>query len=259
MTTMTAMLPERWSYSSLSTWSDCPRRWHASYIDKLRSDSFEARRGTIAHEALEMFAALPVEDRTLNRLLEFGSERLRAYDGEFAGNDMDAAVEERLHAAWHLESWVRVPATMIEAELSMTTAGGRQMRGFADRVDEVNGELIVTDFKSGKPSKWAWAGVSKQIACYILMLKQTFADAVVQMRGRAVYLGAGTDPSNIALFSYDEDDLESVEVWIDRTVDDIEHTYATLDEPTAEDIPASPSPLCGWCPIKDTCSASTAR
>lgn len=245
------VLPSRWSYSSLSTWKQCPRKWHAQYVEKIKSTSIEADRGSVAHKALEDFAAVPANERSLEVLMELCSAALNEYDGEFASTAFSKMVTDRVRNAWHLERWTAVPATYVEMELSMVTPMGRTFRGFADRVDEVKadgGSFIVTDYKSGKPSPWSLASYSKQAACYVAMLR---AAGMHSNSGRIVCLGKGVNPSNILRFTYSDADIDGIVSWIDSTVTEIETFYS--GDYSVDELATNGSPLCNWCPVKDIC------
>ena len=241
----------------MSTWQDCPRRWYSQYIEKIRSDSEASVRGSIAHAILEDFVKLPAAERTYDVLLELNTQHLREYDGEFKGPAMSKAVTDRINAAWHLERYSKLPGTYVEEPIEFTTAGGGNvMRGFCDRGDRLdNGELWLTDYKSGRFNpKYSAKSVSTQLGVYALAFEKR-GEPVTGVRG--VYLGSGTNPSNIVIFRYSADDLLYVEQWIDSTVAEI---HKAFEVPVSrDDMDTSTGPLCNYCPIKHECEAPKAE
>lgn len=155
--------PTRWSYSSLSTYEECPAKWKYSYIDKLESPPSPAmERGTRLHSMCETVLN--------NHALETPAEL----------NGI-AAVLERLKAnsaqsekAWRLNSeWTPV------AEKSWVL-------GIIDVHFFKDGALHVYDFKSGKP----YASHKKQLELYALIGLQTYPD-VERVECGAIYIDTG--------------------------------------------------------------------
>ena len=246
-------VPSMWSYSSVSTWNQCPRKWWAQRVEKLDLPGEEAHRGTVVHEALEHFAMLAPPDRTLAALLELGDAALDKYkeeDGEFTGPGFTRAVRNRLEAAFAVESWQRIPhPTTVEMKITGDTPGGHKFIGYADRVDRLaDGTLAVSDFKTGKFSDWAIGSVSKQLASYVGMLRRNGEDVSL---GRAIYLGGRASLRSVVRFRFSDDDVAGVFRWFDSTVDEItEAVTANADPATLE---TNGTPLCNWCPLKATC------
>lgn len=157
------MKPSRWSYSSLSTYEECPAKWKYSYIDKLPDPPSPAmERGTRLHklceEALnEPAAPIPQDLANVTRIME----RLRA----------NQAQPEK---AWRLDSQWR------PVDSKSWVLGIVDVHFFKD------GALHVYDFKSGKP----YASHKGQLELYALIGLATFPEAERAECG-AIYLDSG--------------------------------------------------------------------
>ncbi len=158
-------LPQQISVSDMALWRQNPFAFHAKCILRLRgldpldSDPNASSRGTLLHEALELFFTLPPQARTRAALLAAGAQAF-------------APVWQRptVRALW----WPRfekladallasplmtddTTALHVEAKGAMhLPAGSRSLEivGRADRIERASdGQLTVYDYKSGtKPS-----------------------------------------------------------------------------------------------------------
>jgi RecB family exonuclease len=156
------MKPTRWSYSSLSTYEECPAKWRYSYIDNLPDPPSPAmERGTRLHKLCEAVLTDGVETpaelasiaRVLDRLKVNGAQSEKAW---------------RLNAAWEpveSKSWVI---------------------GIIDVHFLKDGALHVYDFKSGKP----YASHKKQLELYALIGLAVYPQAERAECG-AIYIDSG--------------------------------------------------------------------
>jgi hypothetical protein len=156
------MKPTRWSYSSLSTYEECPAKWRYEYIDGIRPPPSPAmERGTMLHSMCEK--VLNGEMETPGELAQIGRvlERLKAND----------AKPER---AWRLDSeWKPVDS-------------GSWLIGIIDVHFFKDGALHVYDFKSGR----SYPSHSKQLELYSLIGLCTFPEAQRAEVG-AIYIDSG--------------------------------------------------------------------
>jgi hypothetical protein len=155
--------PTRWSYSSLTTYEECPAKWKYSYVDKLFSPPSPAmERGTRLHSQCEEVltdhnVSIPVELSNIATILD----RLR----------INNAASEK---AWRLDSnWKPVEA-------------GSWLIGIVDVHFVKDGALHVYDFKSGKP----YANHKKQLELYALIGLSTLSN-VDRVECGAIYIDTG--------------------------------------------------------------------
>ena len=147
------------SASALRTFLECRRRYYFAYIRKLgefeipKEGNDERLIGTLLHEALhEVYAKSPVYEEpemlrtalreALYRRSDPGSSLrllvdiwLRKMDA-FIGNEI-----ERFHKGARVEA--------VERKFTRPL-GALTLTGTADRIDTVNGERVILDYKSGK-------------------------------------------------------------------------------------------------------------
>jgi hypothetical protein len=156
------MKPTRWSYSSLSTYEECPAKWRYEYIDGIRPPPSPAmERGTMLHSMCEK--VLNGEMETPGELAQIGRvlERLKANE----------AKPER---AWRLDSeWRPVDS-------------GSWLIGIIDVHFFKDGALHVYDFKSGR----SYPSHSKQLELYSLIGLCTFPE-VPRAEVGAIYIDTG--------------------------------------------------------------------
>lgn len=251
-------IPSRWSYSSLSGWSDqCQRKWVATRINNVDDPtSKEAARGLVCHMVLERFCGLPKSLRKPEVYKQFEEEELAEAKlkwPELYNNGFVNAVRRRLQTAWNLERLQELPASIVEAKLEGVTPAGYQVVGYADRVDKVGEHVYLSDYKSGKASPYALPSVVKQLSVYAWLWSEMHGTPPELIHGRAIYLGSG----NIKLVSITQQDIDNIKTWADESIADC---LAQVNEDTEWfDVPATPSPLCGWCPLKEVCDSSTVR
>jgi putative RecB family exonuclease len=154
-------VPTTLSPSKVSSFTECALAFRFSTIDRLpEPPSPWATKGTLVHGALErLFAAAPAErtaETALAALADTFAE-LRT-DPEYTGLELDGEAEaafvadaERLvRRYFELEDPTAIHPIGLELKLEVELAGVR-LRGIIDRLElDGDGELIVTDYKTGK-------------------------------------------------------------------------------------------------------------
>jgi hypothetical protein len=154
--------PTRWSYSSLSTYEECPAKWKYEYIDGIRPPPSPAmERGTMLHTMCELVlngeSDTPTELEPIGRLLT----RLKA----------NQAKPEK---AWRLDNqWKPVDS-------------GSWLIGIIDVHFFRDGALHIYDFKSGR----SYPSHSKQLELYSLIGLSTFPEAP-RVEVGAIYIDSG--------------------------------------------------------------------
>jgi RecB family exonuclease len=204
-----------WSYSSLSTFEQCPRRWYHQYRDGIRGAPSPALdRGTKVHEQLEHALRAPKRARARN-WLDKVVNRYR----EMGRMEPEAGV--------HLDrKWKRLP------EL-----GGQRIplgTYVTGRVD-VLAPGFIADWKTGK----IYASKHEdQMHLYATMLASV--TGILRWKCELVY----TDQDHVEPFEIHFDDPEGETLAQARKSWDVRAGKIRSEKK----FPKQPSPLCGWCP-----------
>jgi putative RecB family exonuclease len=157
-------VPTSLSPSRVEAFTNCPLAFRFASIDKLpEPPSIAATRGSLVHRALELLFCLPADKRTLESGLDALDRAVTEYQSEpdFTLLGLDAAAEATF--VDEAEVLVRRYFTMedpsaireIGIELRLEVAvGGLTLRGIIDRLElDDDGELVVTDYKTGRPPR----------------------------------------------------------------------------------------------------------
>jgi putative RecB family exonuclease len=160
-------MPYSLSPSSISAFKECPLAFRFSYLERLpEPPSPWASKGTLVHRALELLMCRPAHDRTLDAALA-DLDRARtelADDPEFAGLELaddewalfHADAEQLVHKYFELEDPSSVHPIGLELKLE-AHVGAARLRGVIDRLDlDADGELVVTDYKTGGVPTEQW-------------------------------------------------------------------------------------------------------
>ncbi len=210
-------------------------------------------RGTTAHLALQRLYGLEADNRTPDRLFDlFRQAWTEVRDVEYP--DMFSSVEEE--RAWGIESMellanyfsVEDPRRIapVDCELDLLEEINTvQVRGILDRIDEdEHGDLIVTDYKTGKapPERYALTAFFA-LKIYALLTRKHFGRAPVQLR--LLYLNGPT------MYSLDVDDqkLDAMERQVRALWD------AIIRAEARQSYPPRQSRLCDWCSFQEICPA----
>lgn len=246
-------LPVSLSPSKVSSFTDCGLAFRFSAIDRLpEPPSVAASRGTLVHAALERLFGLEAPQRTLAAaqacLLE-ATEALRDHP-EFAGLGLDADAQATFEgeAAVLVEKYFRLedPASItpigLELKLEIELEGVR-LRGIIDRLElDADGELVVTDYKTGRaPGERQEQQRLAGVAFYSLLCERLF----------------GRRPAKVQLL-YLADPVAIISVPTDRSTRSVERKLAAVWTAVEracerEDFRPNPSRLCDWCSFKAYC------
>ncbi len=159
-------VPTSLSPSRVSSFTSCPMQFRFSSIEKLPEPPGEATtRGTVVHRALELLFVRPAVMRTAEALEESLVAALEEYatHPDYVGLRLDPeaadafAAECRRLTARYLDR--EDPSTIrdLGLELRMEAKvgpdeGALALRGVIDRLElDADGELVVTDYKTGRP------------------------------------------------------------------------------------------------------------
>ena len=236
----------------LGTWDDCPRRYRLTYLDRpapVRSGGRAASTlGAVVHLALRSLFALPPARRTPEaaaRLVDrhWNSEGFR--DAEQAHHYRERA---RGWLAEYAEGAGEVDAVGLEQWVSVAV-GGIVAEGRVDRIDRRGDELVVVDYKTGRPSTAEDARESRALALYALGAERT-------LRRRCVEVELHHLPSgHVAGWRHDRETLAAHVAAAERSAAALAvaaEDLAAGADPEAR-FPARPAPRCGSCDVRRHC------
>ncbi len=248
-------MPKSLSPSSISSFKECPLAYRFSYLDRLpEPPSPAASKGTLVHRALELMMCRPPTDRTVDAALadlDFARIEL-ADDPEFA--DLDLTDEQRTQFHADAEQLVRRyfeledPTTVhpIGLELKLQAdLGNVRIRGIIDRLElDADGELVVTDYKTGRvPSEFFESKSLGGVHIYALLCEQMLGRRPARVQ--LLYL---SKPEAIIATPTEQSvrgvARKSTALWT-----------AIESACTRDDFRARPSKLCDFCSFKPYCPA----
>jgi len=249
---MALPLPSSLSPSRLSSFTSCGLQFRFTAIDGLpEPPSLAATRGTLVHAALEELFTLPAPERVpevAGACLDAAVERLRAHP-DWTGLGLDAVGEAALRAEaaalveryFHLEDPRAVHPVGLELKLDVDV-GGVRLRGIIDRLDLVDGELVVTDYKTGRAPGEGWARRQMTgVQLYSLMCERWFGRRPVRvqllhLQEPVAIVAEPSDQSAAGLARRLGAVWRAVELACER-----------------EDFRPRPSSRCGWCAFQRWC------
>jgi putative RecB family exonuclease len=245
------------SPSRINDFKRCPLLFRLRVIDRLpEPPSAAAARGTLVHAVLERLFDLPTAHRTpaaAHALLGPEWERLVAGEPDLAGLFADDGAlaawldgaRALLSAYFTVEDPRRLEPAERELLCEVELPSGVLVRGIVDRLDVArDGALRVVDYKTGRSPAEPYAATAVfQPRFYALVLWRL--RGVLPRRLQLVYLG----DARVITYDPDEQSLLATE----RVV---EAVWAAIRRATAaQDFPARPSRLCGWCAHRALCPA----
>lgn len=160
----TFVVPTSLSPSRVEAFTSCPLQFRFASIEKLpEPPSVPATKGSLVHRALEILFELEPGERSLEAGLTALDQAATEFqtDAEWIGLGLDAEGEQRVldDAEQHVRKYFTmedpkaVKAIGLELRLEVPV-GSLNLRGIIDRLDlNDDGELIVVDYKTGKPPR----------------------------------------------------------------------------------------------------------
>lgn len=253
---MSLPIPTGLSPSKVSSFKDCALAFRFSAIDKLpEPPSPWTTKGTLVHRALELlFCDVPAGQRTIEaalaRLQVAWGECLADPEFRILGLDADAEAafladaEVLVRNYFMLEDPNSVRAIGMELWME-TKVGSMSLRGIIDRLElDDDGELVVTDYKTGKAPREQNEGTR-------LGGVQFYAFLCEQVLGRR--------PARVQLLHLREP-VAIVSVPTEQSIRGLQtRTSAIWTAVTRaceqEDFRPKPGPLCNFCAYKEFCPA----
>jgi putative RecB family exonuclease len=253
---VTHAVPVSLSPSSMGTFTSCPLAFRFGYIERLpEPPSAPASKGTLVHLALQHLMWRPPEERTLDAALAdlARAEAELADDPEFA--ELELSDEERamfradadllIRRYFELEDPRTVTVLGVELRVSAITSAGVTIRGIIDRLElGPDGELVVTDYKTGSAPSEGWEQKSLAgVHIYSLLCERMFGRRPARVQ--LLYLSR---PERIVTAPSDQS-LRGVEVKTNAVMQAVRHACAR------DDFRPRPSALCNYCSFQEFCPA----
>lgn len=165
----TLRLPRTLSPSKVASFTNCPLAFRFETIDGIpQPPGAAASKGTLVHRALERLMLREPQERTIDAAqadLDTAYQELSDHS-DFTGLDLDQAGRDKLFAEarqlvenyFKLEDPTTINPIGIEVLVGAGLGDGQPgtgpfLRGVIDRLEVTDGQLIVTDYKTGKPPR----------------------------------------------------------------------------------------------------------
>ena len=248
--------PGHLSPSGSATFEQCPRRWKFRYVDALADPpGVAAQIGSFAHLVLQLLLELPAQQRDVEAARRVAAQQWPGFaaDEQFVGLGLDdTAAREFKWAAWRaveglwrIEDPADVDVAGTEQQVD-TELAGVPFRGIVDRLERRDGELVVTDYKSGRaPSRGYGGQHMHQLMLY----------------AAAIAAGSGETPSEVRVCYLGQREVSSrvTEQLLDEAVSQLADTWGSINSAceTGRFEPRT-GPLCGWCPYTELCPEGAA-
>jgi len=202
--------PIRWSYSSVSTYKQCPQKWKFSYIDNIAWPASPAMaRGTRMHQMAEDFVTGKIE-RVPHEINKIGQLLL-----------VLQSQKAQAEAVW-----------MLDHEWKPTQDSGKAwVKAIVDVHYVLNDVLFVKDYKSGQ----MYDDHRNQLELYGL-IGLCFYPEVKRVESSAVYMDTGHEGMEGSLIPAMKKKL--IEKWQ-------KDAEIMMSDEVYEPIPSS---ACRWCP-----------
>lgn len=240
--------------AKLATWTDCPRRYRMTYLDRptLARGAPWAHNtiGAAVHNALRALFELPPARRT--PAVAAGLVATHWMTDGFRDAEQAATYRERaqvwvadyveaLDPAFEplgIERWVSVPSSRIVAE------------GRVDRIDDRAGELVIVDYKTGRHGLSVDdARGSLALALYALATARTLRREC--RRVELHHLPSG----EVHAWEHTADSLRRHLTRAEETADELALATETLAAGGDPDVlfPPNTGRRCSWCDFRRHC------
>jgi putative RecB family exonuclease len=193
-------VPTSLSPSRVESFTSCAMLFRFVSIEKIDDPpSIPTTRGSLVHRALQLAYTHPPHDRDAALFEACLDQAIADYrqlpDFTRLGLDDDQASQFVAECRALVGNYLRMenPASIhpigLELELS-TTIDGLTLRGVIDRLELRDGELVVTDYKTGRAPSVNWELRSLSgVRFYALLCKQVFGRLPAAVR--LLYLSSG--------------------------------------------------------------------
>jgi putative RecB family exonuclease len=193
-------VPTSLSPSRVEAFTKCPMLFRFVSIEKIDDPpSIHTTRGSLVHRALELAFHHPAAERTPELFAAALDTAIAEYRTlpDLIGLGLDDERTEVLFAECRqlVDTYLRMEdprdVKAIGLELSLgAQIDGLNLRGIIDRLDLRDGELVVTDYKTGRSPSVNWELRSLSgVRFYALLCQQVFGRLPAAVR--LLYLGSG--------------------------------------------------------------------
>jgi DNA helicase-2/ATP-dependent DNA helicase PcrA len=166
---------ETYSLADISMFQSCPRKFFftsqhiKSFTEK--ETSFSATVGTMVHESIRLFHTNNGHLLDEGQKTDLIKENLERIKGLFPDGEEAALRASKLLEVYIGSELAQSEPFLMEAEVNIkfnAPTGPFFLRGFVDRVNNINGEIQIVDFKTRSYSPEAHKKYSDQLALYLI-------------------------------------------------------------------------------------------
>ena len=193
-------VPTSLSPSRVEQFTSCPLAFRFASIEKLpEAPSIHTTRGSLVHRALELAYSCPADERTAEQfhhaLATARTQFAETPDFARLGLTDDEVDAFDSHCQRLVDTYLRMEDPRIVhpigLELRLSAAvGPLELRGIIDRLELRDGELVVTDYKTGRAPSLNWEQRSLAgVHFYSFLCEQVFGRRPVAIR--LLYLSSG--------------------------------------------------------------------
>ena len=247
------VVPTSLSPSRVESFLSCPLAFRFSSIEKLPdAPSVSSTRGSLVHRALELLFMNPAAERTpaaLESAVETAIAEYRTHPDftllGLATDEIDRFDDECRSLATNyldMEDPTRVREIGLELRLE-ADVGDLTLRGIIDRLElDVDGELVVTDYKTGRAPSPNWERKSLSglnfysFLCESLFGKRPAAIRLMYLSSKETITATPTEQSTKFLTT------RTTAVW-----------KAVAAACERDDFRARQGPLCNYCSYQQWC------
>jgi putative RecB family exonuclease len=251
---MALPVPTRLSPSRVEAFLSCPMAFRFSAVERIPEvPSPHAVKGTLVHRALELLFARPAAQRTHDAgradLQRAVAELLAGPEWPLLGLTGAAEATFLAEAAAMVDRYFAMedPRAVhtIGVELRLEApANGVTLHGVIDRLDLEDGELVVTDYKTGRPPSEAYERQKLNgVHFYAFLCQQLFGKRPARVQ--LYFLSTGEILSTVPT----EQSASFLPKRARAVFDAVERACAN------ESFQARPGPLCKSCSYQAWCPA----
>ena len=223
-----------YSFSRMSSYETCPKKFQFSYIDKIpvNRSTTALDKGSYIHHCLELHPAKPSQFYNIDK------ELLDQYDiiiKDFLDSEVGSKVLSELNIGKEIDFGLTKDFKICSFDDTDAI-----LRGSVDRLNQVGNVLHVVDYKSGKAKDVKYQSYKQVMLYAIWIFRNPIFNSVNEVIGSYVYVEH--NKVNEKIF-YRSELLNSVKeyVTIIKTIENDEKFYKKEGR------------LCDWCDFKDIC------
>lgn len=261
-------LDPRFSFSSIEESNKCLRSWFEKYIIGGQDvPGVAANIGSFDHDVLERLYNLDPDYRTIEQLRNLAQDNWPEFysqvtkDFAEAGLDLPSEVELK-RMAWDGMADIFMfedppEVEVIYNELSFVVdIGGYTFRGFIDRVEMIDGLVVITDYKTGKMSddKYLIPKLN-QLLLYCIAYEQVAKDHGLPL-GMPAYARLMFTKFGLVQIEVTPEVIAEAEKYFIRKAKRI---MSQFDKDPRVAFPPKVGPLCAYCPFIEICPEGIAE